>query len=89
MLKELLCRRTKMAPVKCRVHQLGKGDPDKRVVRIRATAFQAFQSKRFIVRITSSKGSQRKSAYFEAEYRRRIEVELNWTPIPGSESFSP
>lgn len=53
-----------MAPVKCEVHQLGEGDLHKRVVRIRATAFQDKKDK-FTVRITST---QSKSACFEAVY---------------------
>src|SRR6266566_1971211 len=53
-----------MAPVTCEVHHLGKDDPDKRVVRIRATAFRDKKDK-FIVRITSTQG---KSACFEAVY---------------------
>ena len=53
-----------MTPVTCEVHQLGKDDPDKRVVRIRTTAFRDKKDK-FIVRITSTQG---KSACFEALY---------------------
>lgn len=57
-----------MAPITCKVHQLGRDDSDKKVVRIRAAAFKAFQGRRFIIRITSKKGSKSKFACFEAEY---------------------
>ena len=57
-----------MGPVRCEVHQLRMVDPNKKVVRIRANAFQAFQGKK-VVRISRISNKQpSKSAYFEATY---------------------
>ena len=53
-----------MGPVRCEVHTLLEDDPNKRVVRIRANAFQAFQGKKCIVQIRNID----KYAYFEAVY---------------------
>lgn len=59
-----------MVSVTCKVHTLAKDKNGQlkreiRVVRIRATAFQAFPNERFIIQIKNAKS---KLAYFEAQY---------------------
>lgn len=54
-----------MAPIICEVHQILEDDSDKRVVRIRGTAFPAFRGKRCF-RIKNILGGR--SACFEAVY---------------------